>query len=230
MIDRLARGRRLVRYDQRGTGLSDRAAPFPGMEVCVDDLKAVIDACGAEQVHLFAASQASPVAIAYAAQQPDRVGKLVIYGGYASGRALRADEPNAMDEQTMLNILRAGWGKPDSPFFKAFETLYSPDATPEQLDELIEMQLATIGPERVAELRQVIDRFDVSHLLPAVQAQTLVLHAEGDAIQPFSQGQKIAAGIPAARLHRLDSRNHMPLPQDPAWREMMDQIDAFLAS
>jgi pimeloyl-ACP methyl ester carboxylesterase len=133
-----------------------------------------------------------------------------------------------MDEQTMLGILRSGWGKPDSPFVKAFQTLYSPDATPEQLDELIAMQLATIGPERVAELRCTIDRFDVSPILARVRADTLVLHAERDAIQPLSQGQKIAACISRARLHRLESRNHIPLPQNPVWREMMDQLDLFL--
>jgi pimeloyl-ACP methyl ester carboxylesterase len=200
------------------------------LQCSVADLCAVVEASGAEKVHLFAASQASPVAIAFAAMLPEKVERLVIYGGYAVGRTLRPAEPDAMDEQTMLGILRAGWGKPDSPFIKAFETLYMPDGTLEQLDELIEMQVATIGAERVAELRKVIDRFDVSHLLADVQAETLVLHAASDAIQPFSQGQKIAAGIPGAKLHRLESRNHMPLPHEESWHEMMDQIDAFLAT
>ena len=201
-----------------------------GLECWIEDLEAVIDACGADKVSLFAASQASPVAIAFAARFPQRIDKLVIYGGYVVGRALRTGDPNAMDEPTILGMLRAGWGKPDSPFMKAFETLYLPDATAEQLEELIGMQLVTIGVDRVADLRAVIDRFDVSSELRKVQAETLVLHADQDAIQPFSQGQKIAAGIPRARLHRLEGRNHVPLPQLAAWEEMMSELDTFLAT
>ena len=229
-IDRLAEGRQLVRYDQRGTGMSDRSAPLTSLDNWVEDLEAVVDACGTEKVHLFAASQASPVAIAFAARSPQRVGKLVIYGGYAVGRALRQTEQSEMDEPTMLGMLRAGWGKPESAFMKAFESLYLPDATAEQLKEQIDMQLATVGSDRVAELRALIDRFDVTSELMAVQAETLVLHADRDAIQPISQGQKIAAAIPSARFHRLDSRNHVPLPQLEAWEEMMFELDAFLAS
>ena len=230
MIDRLSTGRRLVRYDQRGTGMSDRSAPLTGLDSWVEDLEAVIDASGTDRVHLFAASQASPVAIAFAARSPGRVEKLVIYGGYALGRALRPIEQSDMDEPTMLGMLRAGWGKPESPFMKAFESLYLPDATAEQLEEQIKMQMATIGSDRVAELRALIDRFDVTSELKAVQAETLVLHADRDAIQPFSQGQKIAAAIPKAKFHRLDSRNHVPLPHLDAWEEMMSELDEFLTT
>ncbi|SNR99997.1 alpha/beta fold hydrolase [Antarctobacter heliothermus] len=230
LIDRLGQGRRLVRYDLRGTGLSDRDAPLTGIDDFAEDLAAVADAAGLDLFDLFAASQAAPVAIRFAARWPDRVRRLVVVGGYVEGRVHRAGHGEDLDEETMLAMIRAGWGKADSPFMQAFATLFAPDATRAQRAELVTMQLSTASPESAVSLRKLIDRFDIRADLPKVRIPALIFHAAGDAIHPISQGQKLAAHLPGAQFVRLDSRSHMLLPQDPAWATVMDGTDAFLSA
>lgn len=228
LIARLGAGRRLIRYDLRGTGLSAREAALTGIDDFAEDLAAVADAAGLDRFDLFAASQAAPVAIRFAARWPDRVRRLVVVGGYVEGRVHRAGSGEDLDEETILAMIRAGWGKADSPFMRAFATLFAPEATPEQRAELVAMQLSTASPDSAVRLREVIDRFDVRDDLAKVQVPALIFHATGDAIHPLSQGQKLAAHLPGAQFVRLDSQSHMVLPQDPAWSVMLDRTDAFL--
>lgn len=232
LLTALGARHRLVRYDQRGTGLSTRdlhAATGAGITPFVEDLLCVADANGLTRFPIFAASQAVPVAIGFAAQFPERVSGLILYGGYSKGRALRPPAPGQMDEATVLSLIRAGWGQPRSAFMTAFSSLFMPDATPEQLASFITMQVETIAPDKAAELRQIVDRFDVADLLGTIRAPTLVFHALDDAIHPVSEGRQLACGIPGARFVPLRSRNHVPLPQEPAWHLMLDEIDGFLS-
>ena len=228
LIDRLGQENRVIRFDVRGTGLSARDAPLKGIDEFVADLLAVIDAAGEERVSLYAPSQAGPVAIAFAARYPERIDRIAILGGYAEGRIHRAARTDTVNEETMLDMIRAGWGRRESAFMSAFSTLFVPDATPDQRDALVEMQLATADPETAVTLRQIIDRFLVTDLLPRVKAPTLVFHAENDAIHPMSQGQKIAAGIPGAEFIRLPGRNHVLLPQEPGFEIMLSRLGPFL--
>lgn len=228
LIDRLGAENRVIRFDLRGTGLSARDAPLTGIDDFVGDLLAVVDAAGEDRVSLYAPSQAGPVAIAFAARHPDRVDRIAILGGYAEGRIHRAERSDTVSEATMLDMIRAGWGRRESAFMSAFSTLFVPDATPEQRDALVEMQLATADPETAVALREVIDRFRVTDLLGQVHAPTLVFHVENDAIHPISQGQKIAAAIPGAEFIRLPGRNHVLLPQEPAFELMFERLEPFL--
>ncbi|WP_305968192.1 MULTISPECIES: alpha/beta fold hydrolase [unclassified Mameliella] len=229
LIDRLSQHHRLLRYDLRGTGLSARDAPLTGIDVFAEDMAAVADAAGFEHFDLFAASQAAPVAIRFAARWPDRVRRMVIVGGYVQGRVHRATGTGEVDEETILAMIRAGWGKADSPFMQAFSTLFAPDATREQRDELVRMQLSSASPETAVTLRKVIDRFDVTEDLARVDVPALIFHAEQDAIHPLSQGLKLAAHLKGAQFIRLDSRSHMLLPQDPMWEQVLSRTEAFLA-
>lgn len=228
LIDVLGRDRTLLRYDQRGTGLSSRDLDLADLDAFVDDLKSVADAGELERFPIFAASQSVPVAISFAARYPERVSGLALYGGYAQGRAVRSSPPDGIDEETVLGLIRAGWGKADSPFLKAFSSIFLPDATPEQMDGFVRMQVETISPDNAARLRQIVDRFDVRDVLSAVSAPTLVIHAENDAVQPARQGRLLASGIPNARYVSLDSRNHVPLPQEESWSRMMGEVRSFL--
>jgi pimeloyl-ACP methyl ester carboxylesterase len=178
---------------------------------------------------IFAASQAVPVAIAFAAAYAERVTRLVLHGGYTDGRLHRQIRAGEMEEETALALIRAGWGRRGSAFLLAFSTLFVPDVTPEQIDDLVQMQLETASPETAVALRQAVDGFRVTELLGRVQAPTLVLHAEHDAIQPAEQSRKIATGIAGARFVTVGGGNHMPLPQTEAWAEMMDAAESFLA-
>lgn len=229
LIETLERNNRLYRYDQRGTGLSSRSLVGAGLDAFADDLKAVANANNLDRFPIFAASQAVPVALRFAQLNPERVSGLVLYGGYAKGRVLRAPSHDDIDEGTVLGLIRAGWGKADSPFVNAFSSLFMPDATPDQMASFVKMQTETISPENAAELRQLVDRFDVSDILSSISAPTLVIHAISDAIQPIEQGRILASEIADAKYVSLESRNHIPLPQESSWAQMMDEIRIFLS-
>ncbi len=227
-LDRLDRQFSTVRYDQRGTGLSDDSATRYDLEALVDDMAAVADSAGIARFPILAASQGVPVSIAYAARHPDRVSSMVLYGGYAQGRAIRGSiEERAMGE-AMLSMIRQGWGR-EPAFADAFTTIFIPDATPAIRAGMVQMQMQSASAENAVALRRAIDGFDVSHLLEQVHIPVLVIHARGDSVHPLSQAKLLAAGLPNADLTVLDSRNHVPLPTDPAWEDLMQAITSFLS-
>lgn len=228
LIEALESKHMLYRYDQRGTGLSSRDLECADLDAFVKDLKAVADANQLDRFPIFAASQAVPVAIRFAYLYPERVTGLVLYGGYAKGRALREAAQGDIDENTILGLIRAGWGKAGSPFVNAFSTLFMPDATPDQLAGFVKMQTETIASDNAALLRGIIDRFDVADILQSIRTPTLVIHAISDAVQPVDQGRVLASEIPGARYVSLESRNHVPLPQEETWTQMMHEVRLFL--
>ena len=176
---------------------------------------------------VFAVSQAVPVAIAYAVRRPERVRRLVAYGGFVTGRALRPAAEGDLGAEMALELIRAGWGREGSVFLETFTRIFAPDADPEMVADLARMQRVTADADTVMRLRRAIDRFDVSELISEVAAPCLVLHARGDVIQPFAQAQCLAAGLPQASLVSLDSRNHIALPGTAAWARLMEATDAF---
>lgn len=229
LLDRLGKHNTLYCYDQRGTGLSTHGLENANLDEFVDDLKTVADANGLKRFPIFAASQAVPIAVRFAYLYPERVSGLILYGGYAEGRSLRAPSRGDIDEATILGLIRAGWGNVESPFVKAFASLFIPDATDAQMHSLVEMQHETISPDDAARLRQIIDGFNVRPILPETMAPTLVIHANSDAVQPVEQGRILASEIPNAQYVSLKSRNHIPLPQEESWEKMMKDVQTFLA-
>jgi len=228
-LDRLGASFSVTRYDQRSTGLSEQSVASLSLKCLVDDLEAVANAAGLDRFPLFAASQGVPVAIAFAARHPDRVSCLSLYGGYAQGRAHRAGEAERQNAEAILTIIRQGWGRAGTAFARALSSLYMPDATHEQLAHMTEMQLASASPENAVALRRAIDDFDVSDILGEVRCPTLILHVSEDAVHPVAQSGVLAAGIPGAEVHIMNGANHVPLPQDPCWTELLDRIEAFVA-
>jgi DNA-binding winged helix-turn-helix (wHTH) protein len=170
LLDELGRDFAITRWDQRGTGLSGRDAERLDIEAMVGDLEAVADAAGLDRFPIFAASQAVPVAVSFAARHPERISKLVLYGGYVTGRTVREGPEAHAEHAAFLTLTRAGWGRPDSAFIRAFTTIYMPDATPEQLDSFVEMQLASASPDTAARLREATGRYDVRPVIAEVRA------------------------------------------------------------
>lgn len=229
LLDELGRDFEITRWDQRGTGLSGRETDRFDLEAMVNDLACVADAAGLDRFPVFAASQAVPVAVSFAARHPDRISKLVLYGGFVTGRTIREGPQAHAEAEAFLAMTRAGWGRPDSAFIRAFSTIYIPDATPEQLDSFVEMQLASASAETAARLREATGLYDVRAMLADVRAPTLVIHPRRDSVMPLDEGRALAAGITGAELLVLEGRNHIPLPQDPAWRNMLQAVRAFLS-
>jgi DNA-binding winged helix-turn-helix (wHTH) protein/fermentation-respiration switch protein FrsA (DUF1100 family) len=227
-LEALSERHTLLRYDQRGTGLSDPDLGALTLEAQAEDLIAVVDAAEIERFPLIASSQGVPVAIYLASRFPERISSLVLFGGFAQGRA-RRDHSYAKEEaDALMAMIRAGWGNPGSAFMAAFTSVFCPGASNAELENLVEIQLASTSPENAARIRRAIDEYDVTAYLDRVKAPTLVIHASKDALHPVSQGRLIASSIPGAEFLQVDSRNHIYLPSDPAWAQIVDAQIAFL--
>ncbi|WP_204808489.1 alpha/beta fold hydrolase [Mycobacterium riyadhense] len=228
-VELLSEEHTLVRYDERGCGLSDREYPSLTLQNWVDDLEAVIDAAGVDRFSLFGASGGGPVAIAYAARHPDRVTGLVLYGTYARGRVAFNPTPQAREEAELLVALtRLGWGKSNPAFRRVFTTLFIPGGSDAQMAWFDELQRSSCSGEHDDRSRAVRYGVDVSDLAPTITVPTLVLHSRDDAVVAFDEGRNLASWIPGAKFVPLDSANHILLENEPAWTEFRAQLRAFL--
>jgi pimeloyl-ACP methyl ester carboxylesterase/DNA-binding CsgD family transcriptional regulator len=221
---------RFVRYDERGCGMTDRAVGDLSFERWVDDLEAVIGAAGVrEPVALLGISQGASVCIAYAVRHPERVSRLVLYGGYARGMARRGDAGALREYEAIIELVRRGWGRDNPVFRQVFTSRFVPvGATPEQLDWFNDLCTKTTSAEIAAELMQRRAQIDVSALLGQVRAETLVVHSRNDAVCPIAEGRLLATAIPGAQFVELDSANHVLLGHEPAWTRFQEAVLEFV--
>jgi pimeloyl-ACP methyl ester carboxylesterase len=225
----LGRDRQLVRYDERGTGLSDWNVERLDFGSWVDDLEAVADAAGAERFDLLGISQGVSVAIAYAVRHPSRVRRLILFGGYARGWARRPDQPEATERRkALLTLTRLGWNQDNPAFRQVWTSQFVPDADEEQRGSFNDLQRASTSAENAVRFLEEFGRIDVEDLLGQVATPSLVLHSRHDAAVPFDEGRRVAAGIPGARFVALDSRNHLLLPTQAAWPVFLSEVRRFL--
>ncbi|HYN32719.1 MAG TPA: alpha/beta fold hydrolase, partial [Ilumatobacteraceae bacterium] len=225
----LSQRRTLIRYDERGSGLSDREVGHFEFDDWVDDLRAVVDAAGIDRFPLLGISQGAPTAIAFAAAHPERVERLILVGGYAQGRMIRARTPDEKQEAEIdIELARVGWRRRDHTFLQVFATQFMPDATPEHRNEFNRLQLETTSTDNAARFLEVFAHIDVTALAPLVTCPTLVVHARGDLRVPPAQAQMLASSIPDSRLMLLDSRNHLLTADEPAWPVFLDEVGTFL--
>jgi pimeloyl-ACP methyl ester carboxylesterase len=225
----LARDRLLVRYDERGCGLSDWDVPSFEFDDWVDDLETVVDAVGFDRFPLLGVSQGGAVAIAYAVRHPERVSRLVLAGAYARGRQVRATTRQQEREAAIdLELARVGWSRQDPSFMQVFASQFLPQGTPEQWAEFTEFQRRTTSPENAVRFLELFGLIDVSQLASKVSCPTLILHCRDDVRVPMSQATELAALIPDSQLVLLDSPNHLLTEREPAWNEFLDHIDRFL--
>lgn len=226
----LGQGRMLLRYDERGGGLSDRDPRGLSMDAWVGDLETVVDAARfAEPFDLIGISQGAATAVEFAVRHPERVRKLVLYGGYAKGRRHRSRH-EAEESDALVAAIRAGWGRPMPAFRRLFTMLFVPGATPEQMDWLDELMRISSSPEVAARIREARDSVDVVDVAAKVTVPTLVIHARDDALVPFEQGRILASLIPTARLVPLESANHILLEHEPAWPAFLSELAEFLGT
>lgn len=226
-IQRLAARFTLVRYDGRGSGLSDREVADLSQTGFERDLEAVVDFAGLERFALLGLSQGVAAAVAFAARHPERVSRLILCGAYAQGRNRRGTEVDAATAKTMLAMMEQGWGQADSAFMRAFSSLYLSDASRAHIKWFAEMQRQSTTGEIAARLRVACDDIDVLDMLPLIKVPTLIIHARHDNVAPYEQGRLLATRIAGARLVTLETENHIPVPDDPAWGRLMDEIEAF---
>lgn len=226
-IDTLSDGRRLIRYDQRGNGLSDWQAGF-SFEADVADLEAVVAAAGAERFDLVAISAGVSVAIAYAVRHPERIRRLVLLGGFAQGWAVRASPEERARREAMITLSREGWDQDNPAFRQMFTSLFLPDSSAEEQRWFTEVQRTTTSAENAAAIQRAGADIDVAALLPRIAVPALVAHCRDDAMVPFEAGRALARAIPGARFLALEGRNHVLLATEPAWKRFAETMRAFL--
>ncbi len=218
----------LVRYDERGFGLSDWSVDDFSLEARLGDLETVIEALGLDRFAVLGMSGGSSVAMAYAIKHPDRVSRLVLYGTVC-GLPVRYEGDKLVEEETYRNMIRIGWAREDPVFRRVFTSRFIPDATEEQLRWFDDLQRMTTSPENAVASRIGRQQVDIIDDLHRITAPTLILQALGDRSTTFDNAPEVAARVPNARLVPLESNNHILLADEPAWPVFLREVTAFLA-
>jgi len=217
----------LVRYDDRGFGLSDWNVTDFSLDARLRDLDSVIDALELDRFAIMGMSGNSPAALAYTARHPDRVTRLIMYGGWP-GRPQPPSPEDEDKEAAFQAMVRAGWARPDPLFRRVFTNIFIPGADERQMSWFDDLQRMSTSTENMLAARRARRATNVAALLPDIRVPTLVLHARGDTATDFEHARAMAAAIPGARLSALDSRNHILLADEPAWSVFRDEVAAFM--
>ncbi len=226
-LDELGTFTTLIRYDLRGHGLSDWNVTDFSPDAHLADLEAVVEAEGLERFALMGMSGYSPLALAYALRHPDRVTRLVLYGGFAGWPPVES-QADLDEEAAWMAMMRAGWNRADPRFRRVFTQAFIPEATEEQMAWFDNLQRMSTSTENVLAAREARRAIDVRDGLARVAAPALVLHAVHDENIAFAFGRELAASIPGARLVPLESRNHILLADEPAWRIFVSEVRTFM--
>jgi len=217
----------LVRYDQRGSGLSDWNVSDFSFERTVRDFEELVDAAGLEKFTILGGCQGAAVAIAYAVRHPERVTKLIINGTFANGWP--APGPGAQEHlEAMLTLIRSGWGRDNPAFRQLWTTLFRPDADSQEAAWLNELQRISSSPENAASMMAEFPNIRVLDMLPKISCPTLVLHSREDGAVPVQEGKLIAARIRGSRFVELPSRSHMVAPGDAGWDQLVQEFSVFM--
>lgn len=231
-IGELGRRFRFVRYDARGCGLSDHDlshTDLTDVDVWTDDLEAVVESSGAERFVLLGMSQGAVPAIGYALQHPERVSHLVLYGAYARGMSRRGPEAAATAE-TLVQLMRTGWGGRNPAFRAVFTMTFMPDASSEQIRWFNELQANSSDAHNALLLETAFHDLDLTSMASQVTVPTLVVHGRDDHATPHDEGRRLAAAIPDAEFVTLESRNHVLTADESAWPDFLDQLDRFTSA
>ena len=223
-LRRLGSFARIVIYDKRGQGLSDRGGGPPTLEQSMDDLTAVIAAAGCERPAIFGVSEGGPMSLLFAATYPDRVSSLVLYGAFA--RMLKApDFPQGIPAEGLerwVEIVRRDWGS------AVGVDLWAPNAVGDRDFERWWSRLLRYGtsPAGAVALMDLYKEIDVRSVLPAIDVPTLVLQRRDDRIARVGQGRYMAEAIPGAKYVELEGGDHLPVTGDTD--ALLDEIEEFL--
>ncbi len=216
-----------LRYDQRGSGLSDWNVEDLSFERSLADFDELISGIGWDKFALVGSCQGGAIGAAYAARHPERVTKLVLTGAFARGwpppDSMLTEQFNAM-----LTLIRLGWGRDNPAFRQLWTTLFRPDASPAETEWMNELQRITSSPENAARMLSEFPKIDITDLLPKVCCPTLVIHSRDEAVVPVQEGRLIASRIRGARFVELPSRSHEVVPGEPAWQIFVEEFSKFL--
>jgi len=225
----LARHCQLVRFDQRGNGLSDWEVDEISQDAMLGDMSTVAHAAGLDRFALLGISQGCAYSIHYAVENPDRVTCLVFLGGFLLGRLKRSDPEQKKVHEALAATIRDGWGSPNPVFRHFFTSVFIPDATPEVAASLDELQRIATSPANALRLWDLNAGLDVTELARKIRVPTLVLHCKGDRVAPVEESRRMARIIPGASFVELPGNNHVVLEGTPAFEQFFNEVTTFLA-
>lgn len=220
---RLGHRHRVVRYDGRGFGLSDRGVSDLSLEGRVRDLEAVVAELRLERFALFGTSAGGPPAVVYANRHPERVTRLALYGSFA-----RLESEARAQWEALAAVVRAGWGRDRAAIRQMFTLLLTPEADEVMMQAMNEFQHISADAEDAAFFVAEVGRIDVTDDARGIRVPTLVMHVEGDQAIPFEAGRELAGLIPAARFMALPGVNHMAMPEDEALAVELAALEEWL--
>ena len=222
LLEGLSQQHMLVRYDPRGTGLSDRDVDTVSAELWLKDIEAVVDDLRLDKFVVLGVSQGGATAVRYAAKHPDRVSHLILYGAFARGRV----RPEMLD--AMCTLMRQGWGSDNAAYRELFSASYVGSGNRKHIGFLNDLEKVSATPEMAAKYLRVNATVDVRDLLPQVKAPTLVMHCLGDRAVKFKYGRELASGIAGAKFVPMDGTNHLFLEGEPAEKTFFEEVGRFL--
>jgi len=228
-IEELARDRTYVRYDPRGYGLSDREVAEISFESLVRDLEAVVAAAGVERFALVGHASGAAVAVAYAVRHPEKVTHLLLFNAYVQGRLKQGGGTEAVEKALLYyKIAEVGWVSDDPSFRVMTATQFVPEAPPEYLEAYVDFGRVSSSPPTQVRYMKVADQIDIADLAPRVVCPCLVVHSRDNRRIPLEQGRRLATLLPDARFVSLATPNHFLVEGEPAWRQFMTEVRAFL--
>ncbi|MGH8222391.1 MAG: alpha/beta fold hydrolase [Woeseiaceae bacterium] len=229
-LEFLSSGHRLLRYDSRGCGLSDRNVRGVSFDDWLGDFERVVDASGLERFALLGVCQGGPIAVEYAARHPERVTHLALYGTYARGRLKRDESPQeAAIAKAWLDLAELGWGQEDHAFMQMYATSFQPGGTLEHLRSWCELQRVSTSAANAVEFMRLTFNLDVREAAGRVRCPALVANPARSSVVPLEEARILATLLPGARFLPLDTGNLMMLPNEPAWERFLVELEAFLA-
>ena len=219
-LSRLGSFTRVVMFDKRGTGMSDRVADLPGVDQRMDDVRAVMDAAGMDRAALLGISEGGSIASLFAASHPDRCQALVLYGAFARFSSW-LPTPEALE--AFIGYIHSDWGSGNSL------GLFAPSRAGDPLFQAWWGRFERLGasPSAATALMRMNSLIDIAGIVGAIQVPTLVLHRTDDVTISVEGGRFLARHIPQARLIEQPGHDHLPFTGDHV-DEFLDAIEAFL--
>jgi class 3 adenylate cyclase len=218
---RLSSFSRLILFDKRGTGLSDRVAGIATLENWMDDVRAVMDAAGSERAALFCVSEGGPMSILFAATYPERTRALVLYGSCARPLHLLSDQEFNKD----IEMIDRLWGTG-----KYLTSRFVPSGVSEEVArrDYARFERQCASPSAVMAIRRMNREIDTRHILPSIRVPTLVMHRVGDSAINVELGRYLAANIAGAKYVELPGTDHTPFYEHDITDRIVDEAEEFL--
>jgi pimeloyl-ACP methyl ester carboxylesterase len=223
-LERFAEAGRLILFDRRGSGLSDRTCGHATLEEGIDDLFAVLDAVGSTSTSLLGLNESGSLCILAAATHPDRIKSLILYGSYAT-TLWQPDYPWAPrpeERDAEIELLIETWGRDDI----AGAINASGVADPDFLKWAGRWMRSSVSKDALPRIYELLSKTDVRHVLPTITVPTLVLHRDNDPIVPLDNSRYLAEHIPGAKFVELAGEDHLPFLGD--MDSVADEIEEFL--